>query len=82
MQQLRQISELIETWPPVVQVGILVALVIFSILSIYGRVDINVGAKLFSNVPKEEIRTNWFHIIRYTIIPVLITFGYVILLFG
>jgi hypothetical protein len=53
-------------------------LIVFSILSTYGRINPKVGAKVFSKIPESEIRTNKAHILSYTIIPIVVTIGYLV----
>ena len=55
-------------------------LIVYSIASVYGRLNVDFGSKIFSKVPKEEIRTNTAHIVRYTVGPVIAMIGYVALL--
>lgn len=62
------------------QMIIALALLIFSLLSLYGRLDLRVGSRLFKKTPDHEIRTNVGHIIRYTIVPLILTVFYFILL--
>ncbi len=57
-------------------------LVVYSILSVYGRMNPSVGKKLFSKIPKSEIRTNKLHILSYTVVPIIVTLGYFVLLFN
>jgi len=59
---------------------IALALLLFSLLSLYGRLDLRVGSRLFKKIPDHEIRTNWGHIIRYTVIPLILTVFYLTLL--
>ncbi len=61
---------------------IALTLLIFSLLSLYSRLDLRVGSRLFKKIPDHEIRTNWSHIIRYTIVPLILTVFYFILLAG
>ena len=76
MRLLRQLEGLIEGWPLWAQLLVGVGLLAFSLASIYGRINTTFGVKVFSKVPEEEIRSNWIHIIGYTIVPVLVTVGY------
>ena len=82
MRFLRQLEGLIEGWPLWGQILLGVALLAYSVLSIYGRFNTTLGSKIFSKIPEEEIRTNWIHIIGYTIVPVIITVGYFLLLYS
>lgn len=80
MRPLRQLEGLIDALPVWGQFAIAAGLIIFSILSIYGRINVAVGAKVFSKIPADEIRSNIPHIIGYTVIPVIVTIGYLLLL--
>ena len=81
MRILRQLEGLIDGLPPWGQVLLGMALLAYSGLSIYGRVNVSVGKKIFSKVPEDQIRTNWVHIIGYTVVPVIVTVGYSLLLY-
>ncbi len=80
MKTLRQLQGLVDQMPLWGQVLVGIGLLVYSVLSIYGRMNPNFGKKIFSKIPAEEIRTNKIHIIGYTIIPVVVTIGYLILL--
>lgn len=79
---LRQLSNLLGVLPVWAQVAIALFLVSFSVVTVYGRMNVDFGAKVFSRVPKEEIRTDKGHIFEYTVVPVIVTAGYLILLFA
>jgi heat shock protein HslJ len=51
-------------------------------MSIYGRINLRFGAKIFSKIHPHEIRTNQAHILSYTGIPLTVTIGYLLLLYG
>ena len=80
MRILRQLEAQIDQMPQWAQILVGVFLVVYSILSIYGRINPRVGKKVFSKIPEAEIRTNKGHIIGYTVIPVIVTIGYFFLL--
>lgn len=80
MRQLRQLSQLLESMPVWAQILVAVFLTAYAIASIYGRVNIAVGRHVFSKIPPEEIRTNTGHIIQYTVIPVIVWVGFLVLL--
>lgn len=80
MRALRQLEALIDQMPLWGQIAVGAFLVIYSILSVYGRINPSLGRKVFSKIPESEIRTNKPHIMGYTVIPVLVTIGYLILL--
>lgn len=82
MRQLRQLSQLLDSFPVWLQFGIAIGLVAFSLVAVYGRIDVRFGAKVFSKIPPEEIQTNKSHIYQYTVVPVLVTLGYLALLAG
>jgi len=50
-----------------------------SILSVYARINTKFGAKIFTKVPENELRTNMWHITEYTIIPIIVTIFYLVL---
>lgn len=62
--------------PRPVQVLVAIGLVAYSLVSIYGRINPKFGARVFSRIPADRIRRDSVHIVRYTIIPVLVTVGY------
>lgn len=80
MRLLRQFSQMLDSLPVAAQILIAVGLVAFSFVTIYGRINLNFGSKAFSKIPREEIRSNLGHIINYTVVPVIVTIGYLILL--
>ena len=80
MRLLQQLEAQIDQMPPWAQILVGVFLVVYSILSIYGRIKPRFGKKIFSKIPEAEIRTNTGHIIGYTVIPVIVTAGYFFLL--
>jgi hypothetical protein len=82
MRQLRQLAELLDVMPAWAQFAIAAGLLAYSFATIYGRMNVEFGAKLFSKVPRDQIRTNPAHILQYTIIPVGVTIGYLLLLFS
>ena len=80
MSQLRQLSEMLDTMPVWLQFAIAAALVAYSFVSVYGRINLQFGAKAFSKIPMDEIRENKAHIFQYTVIPLIVTIGYLALL--
>lgn len=80
MRQIHQLEQFIDQIPPWGQFLIALFLLVFSILSLYGRYNTKVGSKVFSKIPADQIRSNWGHIIGYTIIPIIVTVGYFVLL--
>ena len=82
MRLLRQLEGLIEGWPLWAQLLVGVALLAFSLASIYGRINPSFGVKVFSKVPEDQIRSNWIHIIGYTVVPVIVTIGYAFILYS
>jgi len=77
---LRILSELLDTLPTWGQWTLGAALVLYSIAAVYGRINLAVGAKVFSKIPADRIRTDKGHIIQYTVIPLVATTVYVLLL--
>ena len=80
MRQLQQLSQLLDSMPAPVQILIAIGLIAYSFVAVYGRFNLDFGAKAFSQIPRDEIRTNTGHVIQYTIIPVIVTVGYLLLL--
>lgn len=80
MTQLRQLSELFDRMPMAVVAGVAIGLVVYSVVATYGRINLDFGAKVFSRVPRERLRSDVFHITRYTVIPVVVTLGFLALL--
>ncbi|MFC1705194.1 hypothetical protein ACFL59_00045 [Planctomycetota bacterium] len=81
MRQLQQVQQLIDQLPGWAQLLVGALLVAFSVVSIYARVNTRFGARVFSRVPPERLRTNYLHVVQYTLTPVLVTIVYVGLLF-
>jgi len=82
MRMLRQLSEMLDTMPVWARFAVAGALVLYSIVSVYGRIDVRFGAKVFSKIPPNEIRTNQSHVFAYTGVPLAVTVGYLILLWA
>ena len=82
MRQLQNLAEMLDSMPVWGQYALAAFLVVYSIVSIYGRINVNFGAKVFSKIPPNEIRTNQGHILAYTGIPLALTIGYLILLWA
>ena len=80
MRQFRQLSEMLDSMPVWLQFAIAIGLVAYSFVSVYGRINLQFGAKAFSKIPENEIRENKAHILQYTVIPLLVTVGYLGLL--
>ncbi len=80
MRQLRQLSEMLDSMPVWVQFAIAAVLILYSFVSVYGRINLQFGAKAFSRIDKSEIRENKVHIFQYTIVPLFVTIGYLALL--
>ena len=68
MKILRELEQWNATLPVWGQALIFIALVLFSVLSVYGRINTGFGAKLFSRVSEDQIRSNIGHIVQYTVI--------------
>ena len=68
----RNLTKHVETLPLWAQIAFGLALLSFTLVSIYGRVNLKVRARVFSKVPEDEIRTDWSHIIRYTVVPAVV----------
>ncbi len=82
MRMLRQLSAMLDSLPVWAQFTIGGALVLYSIISIYGRIDVRFGARVFSKIPPNEIRSNQSHVFQYTGFPLAVTIGYLILLWA
>ena len=80
MRTLRQLSEMLDSMPTWAQLALGAGLLAYSIAAIYGRMNVELGTKIFSRIPPEEIRTNKGHILQYTVIPVAVAVGYLLLL--
>ncbi len=78
--RLRQLNTLLDGMPPWAQFALAGFLVLYAVVSIYGRINTKFGAKVFSKIPEREIRTNVSHIVSYTIVPVVVCIGYLVLL--
>ena len=66
--------------PNWLRVLLLVFFVGFSLISIFGRINLNFGEKVFSRVSRNRIRGDFGHIVAYTIIPTIVA-GYYVYLF-
>lgn len=73
MKQYRNVFENSPIW---LRYGLAGFLVSYCLASIWGRIDLRFGAKIFSQVAPQHIRTDIWHIVMYTIIPVLLTTYY------
>lgn len=82
MRRFRQLTQMLDSLPEWARVGIAVVLVAYSFAAIYGRINLDFGARAFSKIPREEIRSNVAHIVSYTVIPVAATIVYLALLIG
>lgn len=80
MHQLQQLDILIELSPPWSRIAMAIVLIAFSSIGIYGGINLDFGHKAFTRIPRSEIRSNWPHIFRYTISPLIMTIGYLYLL--
>ena len=80
MRSLGQLAQMLDSMPPWAQFAIAAGLLAYSFVAVYGRMNVGFGAKVFSRIPLEEIRTNRAHILQYTVIPVAVTIGYLVLL--
>ncbi len=79
MRTLRQLSGMLDSMPLAAQVLLAAVLVAYSVVSVYGRLNTAFGARVFSRVPKERIRSDAAHIFKYTIVPLIVTCGYVLM---
>lgn len=73
MRTLRQLEALVGQLPVWGQILLAAFLVLFSVASVYGRINPRFGAKVFSRIPEDQIQTNVFHIVWYTVFPVVAT---------
>lgn len=76
MHTLNEIDQLFELMPAWLRVVLLVVFVGFSVLSVYARIDLSVGEKVFSRIPRNRIRRNVRHIAQYTILPTIVAAYY------
>ncbi|MEO1283142.1 MAG: hypothetical protein AAFV69_15595 [Pseudomonadota bacterium] len=82
MQTLNEIDQLFELMPAWLRVVLLVFFIGFSVLSVYARINLNVGEKVFSRIPRSRIRRNVGHILQYTILPTIVAAYYTHLFWG
>lgn len=80
MKIIRQLSQQLDSIPVWAQFAIAFGLIVYSCISVYARVNPTFGAKAFSRIAEDEIRHNKVHILRYTIVPLIVTVGYIGLL--
>ena len=66
-------------FPLCLRVSVTCVVCAFALLSLWGRFNLNVGEKIFSRLRREEIRTNWGHIVNYTIAPLFVAIVVLIL---
>ena len=59
------------------QMLIAFGLICFSCVSLYGRINLEFGEKIFAKIPKQKIRSNVGHIFMYTVSPIGVTIGYI-----
>lgn len=79
--RIRQVETFITGTPLWAQVVMGVVLLVVALGSVYGRINRRFGAKVFTKIPPEEIRTNWAHIAKYTIAPLFAAAYYIYLSF-
>ena len=73
MKALFNLNELKESMPIWAQIAIAAFLVSYSAWSVYCRINVEYGARTFSRVAPGKVRTDIGHMIKYTIIPVIVT---------
>lgn len=71
---------MLDSIPVWAQILIAIGLVAYSIVAIYGRINLKFGTKAFSKIPSDQIRSNIPHIIQYTVVPMMVTIGYLAML--
>jgi len=76
MRLLRNLPTLVEQMPFWAQILVGALLVMMTVSSIYGRINVGFGNKIFSRASEETIRSDIGHIIQYTVIPVAATLVY------
>jgi hypothetical protein len=62
MRLLADLPTMVDQMPGWAQIVVGILLVVFSLASIYGRVNVDFGSKIFSRIPKEELKSNIGHI--------------------
>ena len=73
----RQLKDLMPALPLEFKIVLGLFFLLISVISVYGRINLNFGMNVFSRVRnREEIRKNAWHIFQYTLIPVLVTIYY------
>ena len=73
---IENLSQIFDGLPLWAKLSIGIFLVVYSILSVWERINLKHGAKMFSRVPPSKVRSAWGHIIQYTIIPIAVTVWY------
>ena len=76
MHILNEIDRLFELSPAWLRVVLLVFFIGFSMLSVYARINLSVGEKVFSRIPRNRIRRSIGHIVQYTILPTIVAAYY------
>ncbi|MAS92132.1 MAG: hypothetical protein CMO55_02955 [Verrucomicrobiales bacterium] len=68
--------EVFEVMPIYAQIFVGAIIFAFAAASVYSRINLNFGAKTFSGIPREQLRTNVGHILVYTGIPVVLAIAF------
>lgn len=76
MKMIFNLRQMLSVMPLWVQLFLGAFLLIISMVSLYGRINLAFGARVFSRIPVAKIRKNIPHIIQYTIIPLIVTAYY------
>ncbi len=76
MRQIRQLTDMLDAMPFWLQIAIAIFLLLFTLGSVYARINLDFGEKFFSKVSRDEIRSNRGHMFQYTTIPAIATVGY------
>ena len=80
MREIRQLIRMIDVLPGFIQILIAAFLVAFCAVSVYSRINTGFGARLFDRISKDSFNNGMPHVISYTVIPILVTLGYLLIL--
>ncbi len=62
--------------PEWLRLSVAVALVTYTAASLWARIDLRFGRKLYRRASRRRLRRDPWHILRYSILPAAITFAY------
>ncbi len=81
-RSLRHLVDEVGSMPEWLRWTLLVLLCTYSLASLYARINLRFGRKMYRRANRYRLRRDPLHILRYTILPLAITYAYVRALFA